>query len=285
MGSFSHIHQDDLPLLLKEIPDPPSALYMRGSLPPQDHYLLAVVGSRKMSRYGKEACEYIIHGLAGLPISIVSGLALGIDGVAHRAALAAGLHTIAIPGSGVDDSVLYPRSHQGLARDILKAGGAILSEEEPTFRARPESFPKRNRIMAGMTHATLVVEAQERSGTMITARLALDYNRELLCVPHPIFSDGGAGGHLYMKLGGAPARSAEDIIELFNLDTIKKESPHTPELTETENSILNILSEPLPRDELIRTLKLPIHEANALLLGMELKGLLEEIAGEIRRKK
>ncbi|XKT74194.1 MAG: DNA-processing protein DprA [Patescibacteria group bacterium UBA2163] len=285
MGSFSHIHQADLPLLLKEIPDPPTDLYIRGSLPPQDHYLLAVVGSRKMSRYGREACEYIINGLTGLPISIVSGLALGIDGVAHRAALTAGLHTIAIPGSGVDDSVLYPRSHRGLANDILKAGGAILSEESPTFCARPESFPKRNRIMAGIAHATLVVEAKERSGTMITARLALDYNRDLLCVPHPIFSESGTGGHIYMKLGGAPVRSAEDIKELFNLDTPEKGHTHTANLSDVENKVINILSEPIPRDELIRTLKIPIHEANALLLGMELKGLLEETSGEIRRKK
>jgi len=271
---------EQFPPLLREIPHVPTTLFLRGSLPPSHYKLLAVVGSRKMSTYGKEACQHIIHGLSGYPISIVSGLALGIDGVAHRAALHAKLHTIAVPGSGLDDSVLYPSSHRALARDILKSGGALVSEEEPHFRARPESFPKRNRVMAGMSHATLVIEAGEKSGTMITARLALDYNRDLLCVPHSLFAEGGAGGHVYMKLGAMPVRSAGDIIELFEFE--KKEIA-AQTVSEPENRVLNILSEPLQRDELIRSLKLPISEANALLLGMELKGLIKETLGEVRR--
>jgi len=284
MQDMRAIDIHEFPPLLREIPDPPRSLYMRGAPPPENHKLLAVVGSRRMSRYGKEACEYIIRGLAGYPVSIVSGLALGVDGTAHRAALSAGLHTVAIPGSGLDDSVLYPASHRSLARDILKAGGALVSEEEPTFRARPESFPKRNRIMAGMAHATLVIEATEQSGTMITARLAVDYNRDLLCVPHPVFSEGGAGGHLFMKLGAAPVRSADDIIDLFGFEGHSKEAPGSEILTSEEQAVLNLLSEPMERDELVRALKFPINRTNALLLEMELKELIEETFGEVRRR-
>lgn len=285
MAAIEKLDPIHFPPLLYEIPEPPNQLYLRGALPPLGHKLLAVVGSRRMSRYGEDATKHIIQGLAGYPISIVSGLALGVDGAAHRAALAAGLNTIAIPGSGIDDHVLYPSSHRKLAHDILKAGGALISEEEPNFRARPESFPKRNRIMAGMSHATLVIEATEKSGTMITARLAVDYNRELLCVPHSVFAEGGAGGHVFMKLGATPVRSASDILEVFNVDISKfgKETTAAENLSPEESRVLTILHEPLQRDELIRALAIPIGEANALLLGMELKGLIQETLGQVRK--
>lgn len=280
MAEIVRLVGEQIPPLLFEIPEPPSELYLRGSLPPLQHKILAVVGSRRMSSYGKDACEHIIRGLSGYPISIVSGLALGIDGVAHKTALKAGLHTVAVPGSGIDDSVIYPRSHLSLAKEILKSGGALLSEEEPLFHARPESFPKRNRIMAGMSHATLVVEASEKSGTMITARLTLDYNRELLCVPHSIFAESGAGGHLYMKLGATPIRSAEDILEIFNIEENKTQNLDT--LTTEEHTVINFLKEPQERDELIRRLGMPTSQANVLLLDMELKGYIKETMGKIR---
>ena len=280
MAGIERLVDEQLPPLLFEIPEPPRHLYLRGKLPSPNYKFLAVVGSRRMSRYGKDACEHIIRGLSGYPISIVSGLALGVDGGAHKAALQAGLHTVAIPGSGLDDSVLYPRSHVSLARDILKSGGALLSEEEPMFVARPESFPKRNRIMAGMSHATLIIEAAQQSGTMITARLTLDYNRELLCVPHPIFSEGGAGGHTYMKLGASPVRSADDIIELFGFEENKEQQK--PVVDADEERVLTLLTEPLERDQLIRLLQIPTSTANALLLTMELKGFIKESMGKIR---
>lgn len=255
---------------------------MRGSLPSTGYKFLAVVGSRRMSRYGEDATKHIIGGLAGYPVSIVSGLALGVDGTAHRAALSAGLHTVAIPSSGLDEAVLYPRSHHHLAKEILAAGGALLSEEEPLFRARPESFPKRNRIMAGMSDAVLVIEATTQSGTMITAKLAVEYNRELLCVPHSIFADGGAGGHRFMKLGAAPVRNPEDILEALRIeaDAPRETIAYSPD----EEKVLEALFEPMARDELIRALVLPTAEANVLLLGMELRGLIQETQGMIRRR-
>jgi len=281
MGDIRMLNESDFPPLLREIPDAPHSLYMRGELPPEGHKFLAVVGSRRMSRYGKDACEHLIRSLAGQPVSIVSGLALGIDATAHRAALNANLHTIAVPGSGVDDTSLYPRTNVRLAQEILQKGGALLSEEAPGTRAAAWMFPKRNRIMAGMSHATLVIEASEKSGTLITAKLSVDYGRELLIVPHSIFSDGGAGGHVFMKLGGAPVRTASDILDILGIE--KTQNGASFQLAPEEQKVIDFLSSPFPRDELIRALGIPASEANALLLGMELKGLIQETLGEIRK--
>lgn len=282
MGTVRKLSQEEHPALLREIPDAPKELYVRGTLPPPEVKLLTVVGSRTVSRYGKDACEYLIKGLSGYPISIVSGLALGVDGIAHRSALDSGLHTIAVPGSGLDDSVIYPRTHFSLAQEILEKDGALLSEFEPLWKPRPESFPQRNRIMAGMCHATLVIEAGEKSGTLITARLASDYNRELLVVPHTIFSEGGAGGHIFMKIGATPVRTPEDILDALS---IEKEVKNTASLVlnESEKKIIELLSEPLSRDELIRTLNMRAGDVNVLLISMELRGLIAESGGEIRK--
>jgi DNA processing protein len=272
---------EEFPALLREIPEPPAALYACGILPPRDNKLLAVVGSRRMSRYAEDACEYLINGLAGYPITIVSGLALGVDGAAHRAALKAGLHTVAVPGSGIDEASLYPRAHMNLAKEILEKGGALLSEFEPGFKARPESFPKRNRIMAGMSHAVLIIEAGVQSGTLITARLTADYGRELLIVPHSIFSEGGAGGHIFMKLGALSVRNAGDILEALGLEETATKKDIS--LNDAEKNVIDLLREPLTRDELVRALSIPIAEANVLLASMELRGLIAESLGEIRK--
>ncbi len=281
MVEIKKLKPQNFPALLSEINDPPETLYLRGSLPPPETKLLAVVGSRRMSRYGQDACEHLIAGLAGYPISIVSGLALGIDGVAHKAALAAGLHTIAVPGSGLSEEVLYPRAHLTLSRNIIDAGGALLSEMEPDEPAAPYTFPKRNRIMAGMSHAVLIIEAGLKSGTLITARLATEYNRELLIVPHSIFSEGGAGGHLFMGLGARPVRSADDILDVFDMK--KEETKRSVELTPEEERVFEILSAPMPRDELIRALGVSTGSANVLLTQMEIRGIITESMGEIRK--
>ncbi|MBP6946038.1 MAG: DNA-processing protein DprA [Candidatus Pacebacteria bacterium] len=281
MVEIKKLKPQNFPALLSEINDPPETLYLRGVLPPPETKLLAVVGSRRMSRYGQDACEYLIQGLAGYPISIVSGLALGIDGVAHRAALTAGLHTIAVPGSGLSEEALYPRAHLTLSRNILDSGGALLSEMEPDEPAAPYTFPKRNRIMAGMSHATLIIEAGLKSGTLITARLATEYNRELLIVPHSIFSEGGTGGHLFMGLGARPVRSADDILDVFDMK--KEETKKNIELTPDEERVIGILSAPMPRDELIRALGVATGSANVLLTQMEIRGIIIEFMGEIRK--
>ncbi len=258
---------------LREIPEPPKELWVHGNLPDLSLTLLTVVGSRNFSSYGKQVVEELITGLAGYPIGIVSGLALGIDGLAHEAALAAGLYTLAVPGSGLHESVLYPASHRKLARTILERGGGLLSELPPEHSAALWTFPQRNRIMAGLARATLLIEASEKSGTLITARMAADYNRELLVVPGNIFSKNSHGVHQFLKLGATPVTTPEDILYALGL-TPAELTPTTPPLplSPQEQMVIDLLSEPRDRDTPLRTLGLPIAEATTLLMMMELGG-------------
>lgn len=278
-SSYKEVHLERL----QEIPKPPSALFERGSWPSSDTKLLAVVGSRALTGYGREACEKLIAGLAGYPISIVSGLALGADSCAHKAALAVGLHTIAVPGSGLDDSVLYPRSNAGLAKEILDAGGLLLSEHPNNHRARPEDFPSRNRIMVGLAHAVLVIEAGPQSGTLITARLTHEYNRDLLCVPHRIGDPHGFGSHLFLRLGATLVAEPLHILEMLSIDPRAKETETEISLTADEQKVYDALVEPLPRDELIRRLGLSTPDTLTLLVTLELKGVIAEEFGAWRR--
>lgn len=275
----------NFPPLLAEINDPPKKLYYRGTLPDWNACkFLCVVGSRHYSSYGREVCEQLIAGLAGFPVVIVSGLALGIDSIAHKAALSAGLKTLVVPGSGLDWKVLYPSSHRRLAEEIVAAGGALLSEFEPDFRATAWSFPQRNRVMAGLSHATLVVEAREKSGTLITSRLATEYNRDVLAVPGSIFSLGSAGPHMLLRLGATPVTSPKDILAALDFKTEEGAAAARDysDCSETERALLELLAEPLPRDELIRQSGLSASEANTALSVLEIRGFIKETLGEIR---
>ncbi len=265
--------------LLTEINDAPGKLYSRGEALPKDFKYLAVVGSRNYSNYGKQATEYLISGLKGYPIVIISGLALGIDALAHEAALRAHLFTLAVPGSGIDDTILYPRSNRGLARRILEAGGGLLSEFEPTFKATPWSFPQRNRIMAGLSHAVLLIEAGEKSGTLITARLTAEYNRELLVVPGNIFSEGSTGTHQFLKLGATPITMPEDILLALGIEPEEKSESLSHTYSEEETMVLSILKNPMDQDTLIRALPFPPEKTLMLLMQMELDGHIREQNG------
>lgn len=282
MHDISILKPAEFPSLLKEIPDPPKKLYVRGKLPSTDWKWLAVVGSRAMSPYGRQACEHLISGLRGYPVVIVSGLAFGVDAAAHKAALEAGLPTVGVPGSGLDWSVLYPRANVGLARHIVEAGGALLSEYEPGLKAADYTFPQRNRIMAGLCQATLVIEAKERSGSLITARLTAEYNRELLVVPGSIFSAESRGTHQFLKLGATPVTSSEDILRALGITLEEKRKMSPQDIGEEEARVMEIVLHPCSRDELIQMLGLPISEANILLSTMEIKGLIVEELGVIR---
>jgi DNA processing protein len=278
----------DYPGQLREIPDPPVKMWLRGSLPPEDTKFLTVVGSRALTRYGREACDSLIAGLAGYPISIVSGLALGADAAAHRAALAAGLHTIGIPGSGLDDDVIGPRTNLGLAREILDAAGALLSENEPDHIAYPHNFPSRNRIMVGLSHAVLVIEAGPKSGTLITSRLATEYNRDLLCIPHRIGDPHAFGAHLFLRLGAAHVTESKHILEALHIEPRAEDSALQlslvlPTLTNIEKQVYEMLEEPLARDEIIRGSQMPSHQALTTLISLELKGIIKEEYGAWRR--
>lgn len=265
---------------LVEIPDKPNMLYVRGTLPPREHKLLAVVGSRLYSTYGRQAVEHIIGGLAGYPITIVSGLAIGIDGLVHKAALAGGMNTIAVPGSGLADSVLYPRQHHRLAHEILAHGGALISEFEPDFHATAWSFPQRNRIMAGIADAVLVVEATLKSGTLITSRLATDYNRDVFTIPGSIFSKNSEGPHMLLGLGATPITSAEDVVIALGLPARShSDALDTSTLSPEEHTLLTFLDSPRSHDEIIRHLALPTAQANALVMMLELRGFISESNG------
>jgi DNA processing protein len=270
----------DVPPLLREIPQPPRELFVRGTLPPPSLTLLSVVGSRQYTSYGAEAVAHLIEGLRGYPIGIVSGLAIGIDGLAHEAALRANLYTLAIPGSGLSETVLYPARHRRLARRILDAGGGLLSEYPPDTPAAPWTFPQRNRLIAGISPATLLIEAGEKSGTLITARMATDYNRELMVVPGSIFSANSRGTHQFLKLGATPITTPTDIIEALRLPAPE---PRTlPALSPDEQAILAALREPLPQDQLVRVLGRSTPEVVVLITAMELKGLLVISQGMVR---
>jgi len=271
-----------LPPLLTEITDPPNKLYIRGTLPDTtDLKWISVVGSRKYSNYGRDACEKIISGLRNSPVVIVSGLALGLDSIAHKAALSAGLPTVAVPGSGLGWDVIHPRSHVSLAKDIIQNGGALVSEFEEDFKPTMWSFPKRNRIMAGLSHAVLIVEGLQKSGTMITARLATEYNRDVLAVPGPITSPASAGTNRLIKDGAVPITSADDVLEVLGIKKENMSEKKFGNLSEKEQRVVELLQESLSRDELIRQLNMETSEANTLLSAMEIKGLIKERLGEV----
>lgn len=272
------------PVGLTEIPQPPKTLNYRGVLPDKNLTLLTVVGSRKYTTYGKQAVDELIGGLAGYNIGIVSGLALGIDSLAHEAALRNNLYTLAIPGSGLNDTVLYPAQHKQLAHKILEAGGGMLSEFAPDFKATKWSFPQRNRLKAGISRATLLVEAGEKSGTLITARMTVDYNRELLAVPGSIFSATSRGTHQFIRLGATLVTSSEDILQELNIEAPDEEpAQNSLLLPPNEQKIVDLLAEPIHRDEIIRQIDLPTHETAQLLMMMELQGHITSEQNMYRR--
>lgn len=282
--TIRELRQDEMPENLQEIPEPPKRLFSAGTLPDPSWKRLAVVGSRKASGYGIEACERLIMGLTGQPIVIVSGLALGIDGIAHKVAMKAGLPTMAVPGSGLGPKVLYPSTHRQLAEEIVEAGGCLLSEYESNFRAASWSFPRRNRIMAGLCDAILVIEAERKSGTLITARLGTEYNRTVLAVPGSIFTPSSTGTNFLLKLGATPALSSDDILEALGMareEDVPTDEKKYEDASPEELELIGHLSSPQSRDALIELTGKQAQKVGALVSLMELKGYVKEELGEI----
>ena len=284
MQEIHSITKDHFPpflLPLLEIPEPPEKIYYEGMLPEKEEgvKVLAVVGSRKHTRYGKDITQKLLEGLRGYPIIIVSGLALGIDGIAHQKALDIGLTTISVPGSGIAYKNLYPALHKNLAKEIVKNSGALVSEFEPELKAAPWTFPKRNRIMAGICDAVLVVEAEEKSGTLITARLALEYNKTVLAVPGNIDSSASKGTNWLIRQGATPITQAEDILDALNIKYQNESEQQTlplEDLSPDEILILELLHEPKSKDVLIRESKLEASRALITLTSLELKDCIKE---------
>ena len=282
-ATITKLTPEKFPTLLKEINDPPKELYIQGPYPSETNKFLTVVGSRRISPYGKVACEKLISGLRGYPVVIISGLAMGTDAAAHESAIENNLATIAVPGSGLDPRVLYPRTNVRLAEKILEKGGCLLSEYAPDFQATPWSFPRRNRIMAGLAHATFVIEAEKKSGTLITSKLATEYNRDVLALPGPITSSLSEGPNMLIRLGATPITSSENILEVLGFKVEEKKEKDFSDCTEEEKMILDALASPISRDSLIRLLGWPAHKTNITLASLELNGYIAEEMGEIRK--
>lgn len=203
------------PKLLKEIPAPPEKIWIMGEFKKEDEKAIAVVGARRATSYGKEATQDLVIALCGAGLTIVSGLARGVDSVAHKTAIEAGGRTIAVLGSGID--VVYPPENKKLYKDIVDGHGAVISEFEPGTPSNPWNFPKRNRIIAGLSLGVLVTEAAEKSGSLITAGLAGEFGREIFAVPGPIYSKMSAGTAALIKDGAKLVYSAKDVLEELGL--------------------------------------------------------------------
>jgi len=280
-AKFLTLWDTGYPALLKNIFDPPLYLFVRGELRPQDDTAVAVVGTRAPSAYGKAVTKEIAGGLAGMGVTIVSGMALGIDGEAHQAALKAKGRTVAVLGSGID--VIYPPSHDKLMAQIIE-NGAVLSEFPPGTKPGRENFPRRNRIISGMARGTLIVEAPLKSGALLTAAHALDQNREVFAVPGVITSHKSKGTNRLIKQGSAAlVESAEDILKILGWHASSKKSgtAPAPNLTAEDKKIWEQLSlEPIHIDELARKLDTPTHELLGKLLMLELRGIIRQLPGK-----
>ena len=289
---------NDYPPRLKQISDPPPVLYYVGEIRSEDECSVAIVGTRNPTSYGREAATVLSRDLASAGITVVSGLALGIDGVAHRAALECGGRTVAVVAGGLDS--VYPKEHAELYRRI-QSSGAVISEHPLGMRPDPRSFPRRNRLISGMTLGTVVVEAAEGSGTRWTVYQALKQNREVFCVPGSIFSPASRFTNRMIKEGAKLVADYTDILEELNLPDVaqsergqvsgqsnqahsltetleEQENEETGELDAGEVALLAHLSaEPLHVDDLCRQSGLPIASVTSMLTLLELKGKVEQV--------
>ncbi len=258
--------------------DPPCALYLRGRLPEADAIGVAVVGTRDATPYGLRVAREIAIGLAEAGLWIVSGFAVGVDGAAHEGALEAAGSTLAVLGCGIDFG--YPLAHTDLKDDVAATGG-LLSEHPPGTPPQKWHFPRRNRLVAALSSATVVVEAPARSGALITARLALDLGREVLAVPGSVFGPGRAGCHRLLRQGAALCESAQDILEVLGLDGAQRHALRGPPTTEPEALLWHLLddSEAVDAAELCRRTGLGAAEVAAALTTLELDGRVQRLPG------
>lgn len=268
------------PPQLRQLHDIPLCLFIRGALA---HYTtsLAVVGTRNMSTYGSLIIDTLIPPLVQAGVTIVSGLAYGVDSAAHRATLQAGGITHAVLGSGVDSTSITPTTHHRLAQDIISSGGSILSEYPPGTRATKYSFPERNRIIAALTRATLVVEAGEKSGSLITASCALELDRDIAAIPHPIHMPLGKGPNMLIKQGAHVITSVEDLTTLLGIaDVSPKIKDRTHEMTPTEYRIHTLLqTEAKHIDDIIHLLQIDGMTVMSTISIMEMRDLIRHTGG------
>lgn len=268
------------PKLLSQIPDPPGLLYCRGNLNLLNQTCLAVVGTRKLTSYGKEATQYVVKDLVSSFV-IVSGLAIGIDAIAHQTTLDFGGKTIAVLGSGIDDAGIAPKTNFKLAMDILKNDGLLISEYESDKEVYPSNFAARDRIISGLSKGVLIVEAGEKSGALITAQCALDQNRDVFSVPGSIFSSKSIGSDNLIKKGAKPVTSAQDILEEYesNPELFSSNSIAISTKNPVEKKILDILDEngTVNLDYIIASSKLDTSSVLSTLSVMEIHGRVKNL--------
>ncbi|MBL8116284.1 MAG: DNA-processing protein DprA [Anaerolineae bacterium] len=272
------LEDQSYPALLRKLPDAPPLLYVRGTLEPEDERALAIVGTRKATAYGRDAALYFGKQLAGAGVTIISGLAHGIDTEAHKGALNAGGRTIAVLGCGVDR--VYPADNHKLAQEIIQHG-AIISEFPINTPPEARNFPRRNRIISGLSLGVLVIEAPEHSGAIITASVAAEQGREVFATPGNIFSPSSGGTNRLIQDGAKLVINVKDVLDELNIAhnnmhitrVAQKIAPTNP----TEISILNWLgADPIHIDEIVRLSGLPITTISSTLTILELKGLARE---------
>ena len=271
------------PPSLREIHDPPPVMFMRGEMNEGDHFAVSVVGSRHCSAYGAQVAHRLAGDLAKRGITVISGLANGIDQAAHNGALAAGGRTIAVLGSGLGN--IYPRGSEKLVERIEQSG-AVLSEFPYAVPPSKSTFPQRNRIVSGMSHATLVVEAGEKSGALITARLTLEQGHELLAVPGPIYSKKSLGSNYLIKTGAKLVQTVDDIIDELPESVRAKlitatEQVADVEFSDEERSIMEVLSIDTPQhiDIIAAHLGMSTADLSLLLLGLEMRAVVKQLPG------
>lgn len=274
------------PATLDDLPDAPPILFCRGELLPEDDIAVAIVGTRHATRYGLDQAEHLGYSLARAGVTVVSGLARGIDAAAHEGALSGGGRTIAVLGGGLAN--LYPAEHEGLAKAIA-ADGAVLSEHPPMTKTKGSLFPQRNRIVASLSLATLVIEAPDRSGALITARLAGEQNREVMALPGPVNSRVSRGCNQLIRDGAKLVQSVDDILEelgpirspVVTSEGTELRNPGELKLNEMERKILDSIdTASTPIDEVISRTGFPSHRVIAIISVLEMRRLLKRISGQ-----
>lgn len=313
---MSQITIKTIPGLLAHIPDPPKKLFAEGNISLLDdptNIYVCIVGPRKASAYGQDATNLILKHLQKFNVITVSGAAYGIDSIVHKTSLELGIPTICVPGSGIDDDVFYPRAHLDLKHEILDHHGLIVNEFEPLVRASPWTFPIRNRLMAGMSHLTIVIEAEKRSGTLITAHLAADYGREVLTIPGSIFSPTSAGTHELISKGATVFVDLETVtevlkniatrenIELYKKEYLESQAEDEEETTENSDSVSATISSidslsagekkvydcikshagGIARSDLVSQLDMSVSEVSIYVTLLELHGVIRYYMGKV----
>lgn len=274
------IDDDAYPRLLREIHAPPSVLYLKGGLLPGDERAVAIVGTRRATRYGLDVAARLAGDLARAGVTIVSGLARGIDGTAHHAALDAGGRTLAVFGTGIHE--IYPPQHRTLAADIAEAG-ALISDYAPDRTVEAANFPARNRIIAGLSRGVIVVEAPARSGALITADFAGDQGRDVFAVPGSILSAASAGCNQLLRDGARVVTSTQDVLDELGLDQASPPAAvqQSLPLPEEDRRLLAVLNaEPQHIDEIAEKLGRPGPTVSAMLLTLELQGLVRNVGAQ-----